>query len=204
MPRPTRLPQSFYRRDAVSVAKDLVGMLIRREDVELRITEVEAYSWPDDSACHARFGRTKRNDSMWGPPGRAYVYLCYGIHQMLNVVTNRKNEAAAVLIRSCELVRGLASVRQRRGPRAELLNGPGKVGAALGLDPSWSHHRLYRRGALELLDGEAPESLLAGPRIGIGYASPRDQARLWRFGLPASKSLSHPKFFTREIRRGSH
>ena len=76
----------------------------------LRITETEAYRWPSDSASHNRFGRTARNAAMWGPGGRAYVYLCYGIHQMLNIVTDREDEASAVLIRACEPC-GLATIR---------------------------------------------------------------------------------------------
>src|SRR5688572_26549600 len=101
------LPQSFYARDALVVAEELLGQHIHCGGVVLRITEVEAYRHPDDSASHCRMGRTPRNAPMWGPPGHAYVYLCYGIHSMLNFVTDREGEGAAVLIRSCEPVRGL-------------------------------------------------------------------------------------------------
>jgi DNA-3-methyladenine glycosylase len=148
------LPQSFYARDALVVARDLLGKLLRRDEVVLRITEVEAYRHPNDTANHCRMGRTIRNAPMWGPAGHAYVYLCYGIHHMLNVVTDREDEGAAVLVRACEPVgragAGRATTRRdatrRSGRRPALLTGPGKVGQALGLDTSWSGHPLFERG----------------------------------------------------------
>ena len=106
--------ERFYARDADLVAPELLGMLLCREGVVLRITEVEAYRWPGDTACHARHGRTARNDPLWGPPGRAYVYLCYGLHHMLNLVTGCDGEAGAVLVRAAEPVAGLETVRARR------------------------------------------------------------------------------------------
>lgn len=114
----TLLPESFYRRDALEVARELLGARIVREPLVLRITEVEAYRWPEDTACHGRHGRTERNDALWGPPGTAYVYLCYGIHNLLNLVTGEDGEAAAVLVRACEPVAGLDLVRERRGTTA--------------------------------------------------------------------------------------
>ena len=166
----------------VEVARALVGMHVRHGEVRLRITEVEAYG-PHDTACHAFRGRTARNRPMFGPPGRAYVYLCYGLHQMLNVVTGPPGEPAAVLIRACQPVRGQALIRARRGGRAGpgALDGPGKVGAALAIDTSFSDQKLYIRGALELHRGTPPRALLAGPRIGIQYAEPHDRDRRWRF-----------------------
>ena len=104
------LPEAFYVRDALDVALDLLGMWLVRDEVVLRITEVEAYRWPDDSASHCRAGRTSRNAAMWGGPARAYVDQCYGIHQMLNIVTNPDGQGAAVLIRGCEPVQGIRTV----------------------------------------------------------------------------------------------
>jgi DNA-3-methyladenine glycosylase len=186
------IPKGFYQRDAREVARDLLGMWLCREDVVLRITEVEAYCWPDDSACHNRFGRTARNAAMWGAGGHAYVYLCYGLHQMLNVVTNPVDEAAAVLIRACEPVAGLGTIRRRRhgleGP--PLLIGPGRVGAALALDTSWSGHALFTTGALEIRRGEEPERILVGPRVGVDYAMPRHRDALWRFAVADSPWVS--------------
>ncbi|MFW5924624.1 MAG: DNA-3-methyladenine glycosylase [Myxococcota bacterium] len=193
-PRPRLLPQAFYARDAIEVARDLVGKELRRGPVRLRITEVEAYRSPDDTACHARMGRTARNDPMWGPPGRAYVYLCYGIHWMLNLVTGEDGEAAAVLIRACAPVAGLGTIRERRGGKEgpALLTGPGKVAQALGLDRSHNHHPLYRRGELEVREGPAPARILAGPRVGIDYAAPEHRDAPWRFAAGDTPWVSRP------------
>lgn len=190
------VPQSFYARDALEVAPELLGKLLKAGEVVLRISEVEAYRHPDDSASHCRMGRTKRNAPMWGPPGHAYVYLCYGMHNMLNLVTNAEGEGAAVLIRSCEPVAGhaLLSARRKMAPDdPRLLTGPGKVAAALALDTSHSGLPLYRRGELVLLDGDAPSSIVAGPRVGIAYAKPEHRDAPWRFAIGASTWVSHRK-----------
>ena len=186
--------ERFYARDADVVAPDLLGMLLCRDGVVLRITEVEAYRWPGDTACHARHGRTARNDALWGPPGCAYVYLCYGLHHMLNLVTGRDGEAGAVLVRAAEPVAGLATVRARRGGGTgpSLLAGPGRLGAALALDLRVNHQRLYRRGGLELRRGAAPAAILSGPRIGIDYAEPAHRTLPWRFAAAGSRWISHP------------
>jgi DNA-3-methyladenine glycosylase len=186
------LPQSFYARDALIVARELLGCELHRGRVALRITEVEAYRYPDDTASHCRNGRTPRNAPMWGPPGHAYVYLCYGMHQMLNLVTNQEGEGAAVLIRACEPIAGLDLIEQRRGairgPR--LLTGPGKVGAALALDTSWSGHPLFADGGLIVTAGQPPASILTGPRVGIGYASEAHQRAPWRLACGDSLWVS--------------
>lgn len=185
-------PRRFYARDALAVARDLLGMLLRRGRVVLRITEVEAYR-PNDTANHGRFGLTPRNRALWGPPGHAYVYTCYGVHQLLNLVTGRDGEPAAVLIRSAEPVAGLEVVRRRRGGREGpvLLTGPGKVGAALSLDPSWNHHPVYAPGALEVRRGEPPHRILAGPRVGVGYAEPGHRDAPWRLAAAGTRWVSH-------------
>jgi DNA-3-methyladenine glycosylase len=179
------LPRSFYDRDVVDVARDLLGVVIRKDDVALRITEVEAYTWPGDTACHARSGRTQRNAALWGPPGRAYVYLCYGMHNMLNIVTGGEADAAAVLIRSCEPVEGHDTIAARRGGRRgpDALAGPGKVAAALALDRTWTDHPVYRKGGLVLERGDTPVSILVGRRIGIDYAEPAHRRLPWRFAI---------------------
>ena len=186
------LPRSFYARDALEVAPDLLGALIVRKGVTLKITEVEAYRWPDDTACHARHGKTERNAALWGPPGTAYVYLCYGIHMMLNLVTGAEGEAQAVLVRACEPVEGLATVRRRRGglEGPALLTGPGKVGAALDLDLSLSGRRLYRHGPLEVRRGQPPARILRGPRVGIAYALGRHRVAPWRFAAAGTLWVS--------------
>ncbi|MFP6683315.1 MAG: DNA-3-methyladenine glycosylase [Polyangiaceae bacterium] len=187
------LPQSFYARDALEVARDLLGKIVKGHGVTLRISEVEAYRWPHDTANHCRAGRTARNAPMWGPPGCAYVYLCYGIHNMLNFVTNPEGEGAAVLIRACEPLRGLSTLRSRRGGKAGpvMLTGPGKIGQALALDPSWSHHRLFERGGLGVHDAPAVAKVVAGPRVGIHYADPEDIAAPWRLAIADCEWVSH-------------
>lgn len=187
------LPRQFYARDALEVARDLLGQEIWHGEVGLRITEVEAYRYPHDSANHCRSGLTARNAPMWGPPGHAYVYLCYGLHQMLNLVTNRAGEGAAVLIRSCEPLAGHRTIRRRRGGKdgPVLLTGPGKVGQALGLDSAFSGHPLYRRGGLEVREGQRAALIATGPRIGIGYAEPEHQDASWRLAIAGSPWVSH-------------
>lgn len=177
---------------APAAARALLGQLLVRAEVTLRITEVEAYGGPGDSASHARHGRTARNAPMWGPPGRAYLYLCYGMHWMLNVVTGPEGEASAVLIRGAEVVTGLDTVLVRRkAARATplLCAGPGKVAQALGLDLAFDGHDLLSPGELELREGPSPASILAGPRLGIGFATDEDQARPWRFADGGSSAV---------------
>lgn len=191
------LPRSFYERDALIVAEELLGQHIQRGEVVLRITEVEAYRHPGDTANHCRMGVTKRNAPMWGPGGHAYVYLCYGMHHMLNLVTGRQGEGAAVLIRACEPVRGHARILERSAAARvspALLTGPGKVGRALALDTSFSGHALFRaRGELSVREGEPPGAIARGPRVGIGYASPEDQAAPWRLAIAGSPWVSAPR-----------
>lgn len=173
-------------------APSLLGQLLAVDNVILRITEVEAYGGPGDSASHARHGRTARNAAMWGPSGRAYLYFCYGMHWMLNVVTGPVGEPSAVLIRAAEVVAGMEKVLQRRNTRSgmhALCVGPGKVAQALGLAKSFDGHDLLAPGGLELREGDPPEYILVGPRMGIGFATPVDQARAWRFADGNSKAV---------------
>ena len=177
-------------------ARALLGARLLRGGVVLRITEVEAYGGPGDSASHARHGRTARNAPMWGPPGRAYLYFCYGMHWMLNVVTAPEGEASAVLVRSAEVVEGLETVlaRRRTSKATPLLcAGPGKVAQALGLDKAFDGHDLLAPGGLELRPGAPPAVILAGPRLGIAFAAAPDQARPWRFADGASRAVLNPK-----------
>jgi len=179
-----------------TAARSLLGQLLVRGDVTLRITEVEAYGGPADSASHARHGRTARNAPMWGPPGRAYLYFCYGMHWMLNVVTGPEGEALAVLIRSAEVLTGLDTVLHRRKATQAtptLCAGPGKVAQALGLDRTFDGHDLLAPGGLELHEGSPPERIVAGPRLGIGFATAEDQARPWRFADGDSRAVLQRK-----------
>jgi len=184
------LPPDYFARDALEVAHDLIGCTLTHGPVTLRITEVEAYRHPGDTANHARMGRTPRNAPMWGPPGHAYVYLCYGLHQMLNLVTNQEGEAAAVLIRAAEVVAGEEVVRARRAPVTgpAMLTGPGKVGAALGVTTALSGSPLT--GPITVGARDREYARLVGPRVGIDYASPEDRAAPWRVAMAGTRWVS--------------
>lgn len=163
-----RLEEDFYHRPCLEVARDLVGkLLVHRADGELRclrITETEAYCGEEDTACHARFGRTSRTEVLYAAPGTAYVYLCYGIHWLFNVVTGEENQPQAVLIRACEDAPG-----------------PGRLTKRLGITGSHNRRNLITDDALWIAEDGFRCSLTTAPRVGIGYASPEDQSRPWRF-----------------------
>jgi DNA-3-methyladenine glycosylase len=204
--RPTTralLPRSFFERDVVIVARDLVGRHIVRDDVVLRITEVEAYRGPKDSAAHSRAGNTARTAPMFGPAGHAYVYLCYGIHWMLNLVTGGRGEGQAILVRSCDVLAGFDTViaRRKRALSVDLVAGPGKVGQALALDATWNRHDVCSPGGLEVHAGTlASPELLVGPRVGIDFATPKDRSAPLRFALAGCKAITVPATL-RRLRR---
>jgi DNA-3-methyladenine glycosylase len=193
------LTQSFYAGDALDVARALLGMHICAGDVVLRITEVEAYRHPGDTASHCRMGVTPRNAPMWGPAGHAYVYLCYGMHHLLNFVTGAPGEGAAVLIRACEPVLGLSLIAERRAGKTSpvALAGPGKITAALGIDRSATGMPLFQNGALEVRHGRAPLTIARGPRVGIGYASKLHQRAPWRLADADSEYVTERKSLRR-------
>lgn len=178
-----RLPADFYQRtDVVQVAKDLLGkVLITNFDGQLtsgRITETEAYRAPDDRASHAWNNRlTARTEVMFREGGCAYVYLCYGIHQMFNVVTAPEGMAHAVLVRAIEPLEGLDTMLKRRQYKTlkpSLTTGPGAVGQALGLHTGWSGQRLYLPDSPVWIEtrgeSQAETDIQCGKRIGIDYA----------------------------------
>ena len=186
------LSRRFCARPAEVLARHLLGRYLTRGSITLRITETEAYLGPGDTAAHSRMGPTPRNAPTWGPAGHAYVYLCYGLHQLLNVVAGPAG--SAVLIRAAEPVTGLDAIRRRRGGKSgpSLLTGPGKVGQALGLDASFNGHALFETGGLELRRGGPVPTVLVGPRVGIDYASPADRDALLRFAVAGSDWVSQP------------
>ena len=160
--RRARLPAAFFADDAVTVARTLIGCALVHRDRAGIIVETEAYLGPDDLASHARFGPTPRNSVMFGPGGVSYVYLCYGIHQMFNIVTGGEGEGQAVLIRAIAPYAGL--------PDDPLLGrGPGKVTQALSLDRRHDRRDLAR-GDLFVATALSPPRIAKGPRIGIAYA----------------------------------
>ncbi len=166
----------FFQRPAEEVAPELLGALfvstVDGERVEGVVVEAEAYAGPHDPACHAaeRIGRTARNSTLFGPAGRAYVYLSYGIHWCLNVVTGREGFPCGVLIRALEPLSGEEVMARRRG-RRPLTSGPGRVGQALGLTGELDDHDL-ERDPLRLLPGWRvdPARIGASGRIGIREA----------------------------------
>ncbi|HEX6135030.1 MAG TPA: DNA-3-methyladenine glycosylase [Longimicrobiales bacterium] len=182
-PRADALAASWYGRAAGTIARDLLGtVLVSTVDgvrTEGRIVETEAYVGPHDDASHAaqRIGRTDRNDAMYGRPGIAYVYRIYGIHWCLNVVTDRVDYPAAVLIRAVEPLHGIEHMRARRSvgqkrlPDVALTNGPGKLAGALGITGQLNAHPLDRE-PLFILEGQRiPDAQVeCGPRIGITRA----------------------------------
>ena len=174
-----RLKASDYAGNAVEMAKALLGaVLCRRLDdgtvLRARIVETEAYFGEEDTACHAHRGRTPRTDVMYAPGGVAYVYLCYGMHAMLNVVTGPAEHPEAVLVRGVE-----GAV------------GPGRLTRALGVSCALNRENLVESERLWIeSDGTPPPRFSASPRIGIGYASKRDRARKWRFAARASAAPS--------------
>lgn len=198
-----KLPLSFYTRpDVVQLAQELVGKyLYTNIDGILTggmIVETEAYSGENDKACHAHLGRrTQRTEIMYQQGGVAYVYLVYGIYNLFNIITNTAGKADAVLIRAIAPETGLEEMLLRRnmpGIKPNLTAGPGVLSIALGID-----RKLYGAD----LTGEtiwiednsinlAPESIAAGPRIGIDYAG-EDAQLPWRFWLKGNKWVSKKK-----------
>ncbi len=189
------IPREFYLRKVDDVARNLLGMVLQRGSVALRITEVEAYGGQEDSASHARHGRTERNAPMWEEGGRIYVFFCYGMHHMLNIVTGAKGDGAAILIRACEPLEGLSLITRRRGGLRgpALLTGPGKVAQALGVDLTFNHQALYEAGGLELRAGESPEHILCGPRVGVDYADPKHRNAPLRFAVAGTRWVTQAR-----------
>lgn len=180
-----RLPRSFYARDTVTVAQELLGRHvvhaadgIRRTG---RIVEVEAYLGPHDRAAHSSKGLTTRTKVMFGPPGHAYVYLIYGMHHCLNVVTEPEGHGAAVLIRALEPVSNLPGKA----------SGPGLLCKALGVDRRLNGADLLGK-TLFITDGGSPSfGIVKRPRIGVDYAGAWAR-RLLRFYIRGNPHVSRP------------
>lgn len=187
------LSQDFYLRDTVTVARELLGKRLVNMVNGLRvsgvITETEAYLGPGDTACHASKGRTARTEVMFGAGGHAYVYLCYGMHHLLNIVTGPKDTGEAVLIRAVRPMENMDIMRVARksgGNDKHLADGPGKLCQAF-------HITKDTHNGLDLTTGQTiwlepcaffePEQVTVTPRIGINYAEPKDVAAPLRFVL---------------------
>lgn len=168
-PQGNRLTEEFFRRDTVTVARELIGKTLVRafpsgERRHYPITETEAYCGPHDLACHAAKGRTPRTEVMYGDAGRIYVYLIYGMYWLLNFVTGPEGHPSAVLIRGIEG-----------------FTGPGRLGRELQLDRSFYGENLATSGRLWMENGLPPAAIIASPRVGIDYAGEPWVSMDWRF-----------------------
>jgi len=187
---PARLDRAFFTGPVRRVARDLLGCTVRHGDTAGVIVETEAYH-ESEPACHAFIGMTSHNEVLFGRPGIAYIYRSYGIHALLNAVTNEDGVGAAVLIRALEPVDGIEVMRLRRGPVAdsELCNGPGKLTQALGIGLDLHGTDLVRGPiAIEPRTGAAPR-VVTSPRIGITKAPDLP----WRYTIAGSRFVSRPR-----------
>jgi DNA-3-methyladenine glycosylase len=167
----SRLPAGFFQRDVLEVAPELLGKILVRkfDDGNLHrfiITEVEAYSGDSDRACHASKGKTPRTEVMFREGGLVYVYLVYGIHWLLNIVTGEEGDASAVLIRGLEGI-----------------DGPGRVGKALRLDKSFYGENLFTSNRIWVEESGQQVEFTTSPRVGIHYADEPWVSKPWRYLL---------------------
>lgn len=196
-----RLAAEWFRRDVVEVAQDLIGTVLVNGKRAGVIVETEAYLGPEDQASHTRFGVTARNSVMFGPGGVSYVYLCYGIHEMFNIVTGEDGQGQAVLIRAIAPYAGIAD-------DANVGRGPGKVTKAMGIDRSLDRKSLAKGPLYVGEHVDAPElaawatapvrSIASGPRIGVDYAGDDWKARPLRFWWSGHPSVSGPRAASRD------
>ena len=164
-----RLGREFFLRDALEVAPELVGKTLvsslpGAQERRLVITETEVYRGVEDSACHAHRGRTKRTEVLYRPGGAVYVYLCYGIHWLLNVITGPEDFPQGVLIRACEG-----------------FEGPGKLTKYLGITGAQNGIDICSSPLLRIEDEGRIVNITTDKRVGIAYAEEADRERLWRF-----------------------
>lgn len=160
------LGYDFFHRPCLEVARDLVGKVLVHKGQMLRISETEAYCGETDTACHAHKGRTRRTEVMYGDAGTIYIYLCYGMHWLLNIVTGEADQPEAVLIRAC-----------MDAP------GPGRLTKKLGITGTLNGKSVVDSEELWVGDDGFRCRIAEEKRVGIGYASQEDQDRLWRFRI---------------------
>jgi DNA-3-methyladenine glycosylase len=160
-----RLNYNFYHRPCLEVARDLVGKVLVVGNQQLRISETEAYCGETDTACHACRGRTKRSEVLYADAGTIYVYLCYGMHWMLNIITGDAEDPQGVLIRACVDAPG-----------------PGRLTRKLGITGELNRQSICGED-LYIVDDGFTCDVTTDKRVGIGYASEEDQNRLWRFKM---------------------
>jgi len=181
------LPRKFYDRPAIHVARDLLGKVLAHGETAGIIVETEAYPGGDDLASHSATGITDRTRVIFGPPGHAYVYLSYGMHECLNIVAERDGIAECVLIRALQPVSGIELMRARRrcAKDRDLTSGPGKLTQALGI--TRAHYGAdMTRGELVVSDGAGEVEIVASKRIGITKCADR----LLRFSIAGNVYVS--------------
>lgn len=190
-----RLPPSFYQRPSIDVAQDLLGKVLVRDTpagrLSGRIVEVEAYTGQTDPGSHAFRGATPRNVVMFGPAGHLYVYVSYGMHYCLNIVTDSPGVAGAVLVRALEPLTGIQAMEKHRGgrPLVELCNGPGKLCQALGITRDQNGDDLQDSAIWLDDDGIRPEQIETSTRIGLSSGGDLPL----RFFLPGNRFVSRGK-----------
>lgn len=200
------LPDAFYQRDdVVEISKELLGKTIFTSFDNVitsgMIVETEAYRAPDDKACHAYQNRlTARTKTMFEPGGTLYVYISYGIHRMINVVTSTEGKAHAILIRAIEPISGIPHMIERRGQsrvRLETLNGPGKAAQAFGVDIGHDGLPLTQKESGIWIEESGVVvsriDIQVGPRVGMSIHTGKDAHRPWRFYIKENKWVSRPK-----------
>ncbi|RQD77253.1 MAG: DNA-3-methyladenine glycosylase [Candidatus Syntrophonatronum acetioxidans] len=198
------LSRDFFREDTREVAQSLLGKIMVRHLPEgtavCKIVETEAYLSHNDPACHASRGKTKRNEMMFGPPGRAYVYFIYGMYYCFNVVTGEEGQGEAVLVRALEPIKGIGLMKERRGVKDifNLTSGPGKLCQALGIDKGMNGKDLLK-GDLFIVDGGERPKIETSPRVGIRVAIDR-HFRYYISGNPYISGISRSKI--KEIMEG--
>jgi DNA-3-methyladenine glycosylase len=199
-PRPLFLPRSFYERPTLAVAEDLLGKVLvhrtARGVAAGMIVETEAYIGEDDPACHAAPGPTRRNAPLYGPPGIAYVYLNYGVHYLVNAVTEAVGHPAAVLIRALAPVQGVALMKRRRAvasdvPDTSLCRGPGNLTRAMGITLTENLRDLAASQLVIEDRGYTVDHVSWGPRVGIRVVADR-RWRCWVTGHPAVSGRVKP------------
>jgi len=169
MPSPKRLTSDFYTRDVLTVAPELIGkILVHRlptgEEIRFRITETEAYRGEEDTGCHAKAGKTKRTETLYKKGGHAYIYLCYGVHHLINAVTGEEGQPQAALIRG-----------------VEGFYGPGKLTKAMGITKELNAVDLTTSEEIWIEEDGMKLEYIAGKRIGIDYADEYYRNIEWRF-----------------------
>ena len=187
---PSRLNETFFARDTIDVARDLIGKRLVRQIGSQRISgiilETEAYRGEEDLACHARAGRTPRTEIMYGPAGRAYIYYIYGMHWLLNFVTEGEGYPGAVLIRSIHPVEGRDFISKRRMGQPEQFwtDGPAKICQSLAINGDLNGENVCKADSLIYLESELrinPELIQSGPRVGLNAVPEPWKSIAWRY-----------------------